>query len=165
MAIILFAFPLSMVFMTIGHQWSIEGFVLGYLLSLLALAVINPQAPRLNLAQLPGQLGWFLLYTLQLFWKILLSSVDVAKRVLDPAYVDKSGILAIPVQDPQHRALVAALSAHAITVTPGEMVIGFEEREGQTYMLVHCLDLEASSRTAPGDQIQRLQMFQRILGE
>jgi multicomponent Na+:H+ antiporter subunit E len=163
MAIALFALPLSLVFMTIGHQWSPAGFALGYLLSLVAVAVVNPQVPRLNLAQLPGQVAWSLIYTGQLFWKILLSSVDVAKRVLAPAYVDKSGILAIPVQD--KRAIVAALSAHGITVTPGEMVIGFEERRDGLYMLVHCLDLEASSRTAPGDQVQRLQLFGRILGE
>ena len=57
--------------------------------------------------------------------------------------------------------VIAAFSAHGITITPGELVVDFD---GARTMFVHCLDVEASAQSAPAAQAKRLQLLRRILG-
>jgi multicomponent Na+:H+ antiporter subunit E len=66
----------------------------------------------------------------------------------------------VPTQDETHSASIAALSAHAITITPGELVVDFD---GAKVMYVHCLDTEATSKTADPAQAARLKLLRRVL--
>jgi multicomponent Na+:H+ antiporter subunit E len=52
-----------------------------------------------------------------------------------------------------------ALSAHAITVTPGEMVVEIG-RDGTFY--VHGLDVEASARSADAEQALRCERLEGV---
>lgn len=56
---------------------------------------------------------------------------------------------------------MAALSAHGITVAPGELVVDFEDSH---IMLVHCLDAEEAAKSIFEAQARRLRLFERILG-
>jgi multicomponent Na+:H+ antiporter subunit E len=83
----------------------------------------------------------------------------VARVVLTPGVSLRQGIIAIPAETSSD--LGRALSAHAITVTPGEMVVEMDE-EGTMY--THCLDATAAAETAVAHQRQRRAMLERILG-
>ena len=102
------------------------------------------------------------IYGLALFKDILLSSIDVARRVLDPTCPIDPEIVPVSTQDDENNSLIAGLSIHGITVTPGEMVVGYDEDEGVMY--VHCLNGEASKPTLDPEQSRRLARIKRIMG-
>jgi multicomponent Na+:H+ antiporter subunit E len=92
---------------------------------------------------------------------IWLSSVDVARRVLNPDMPLNPGILRVDTQDEDESDITAAFSAHGITITPGELVVDFD---GSLTMYVHCLDMEESAKHAVAAQARRLKLLRRIIG-
>jgi multicomponent Na+:H+ antiporter subunit E len=120
--------------------------------------VIGVRIEGFNWKTLPVQVFWLVVYIVQLSWSILLSSVDVARRVLDPRLPIQPGEIIVPTQD--SHPLIGALSAHAITAAPGEMVIDLNEHE----MIVHTLDVEATRGRIDAEQTNRMQLLRRIMG-
>lgn len=158
---LLLALPLALVWVGITSRATLEGLLIGYVLSLGALALLRPRTFRVNWARLPGQLLALVIYVAALFRDIFLSGVDVARRVLSPDMRLKPGIIAVPTQDPDASLTVAALSADSITLTPGELVV---EIENNQVMYVHCLDVEASAAEFDRVQARRLALLRRIIG-
>ena len=63
--------------------------------------------------------------------------------------------------------LVSAMSAHGITITPGELVVDFKESNGSegATMIVHSLNSDVSgSKRLEQDQRLRLKRIKGILG-
>lgn len=162
---LIYALPFTLLFTTMSGEWGVDGFITGYIASLAILFLIGDLPGRLLWARLPLQLFWMVVYVVRLAWEILLSSFDVARRVLDPRLPINPGEISVPIHDDADRDIVAALSAHAVTVTPGEMVIDFEKRESRAYMIVHTLDVDSSRERANQDQEQRSNLLKRIMGE
>ncbi|NJL93105.1 MAG: Na+/H+ antiporter subunit E [Anaerolineae bacterium] len=164
--VILFAFPMTFVWLALSDEWGVISALLGYAASLGVLMLAGVQRGQpVRLAKLPGGVLALVTYAIRLLIDILLSGVDVARRVLvlAPTPDIAPGIIAIDTQDPADNALIAALSAHAITITPGQMVVDFGQQD-ENLMYVHCLDVEASRATLARDQSARLKLFRRILG-
>jgi multicomponent Na+:H+ antiporter subunit E len=80
---------------------------------------------------------------------IVKGGIVTAQLVLDPKLPVNPGIIAIP--SGSNTELGAALSAHAISLSPGELVVEMDD-EGTLY--VHCLDVAKSSQYA--DEAQSL---------
>ncbi|MDK3161422.1 Na+/H+ antiporter subunit E [Kamptonema cortianum] len=163
--IFLYALPQMMLFVVLSDQWSPGGFIVGYVVGLMVSLLVGARASRIRWQRLPSQLFWLVVYIVQLFVDILISSVDVARKVLDPRLPINPGTVVVPTQDPKDSAIIAALSAHAITVTPGEMVEGFIEGDGETRMIIHTLDIDETQRSAAEKQAKRLELLRRIVGE
>ncbi|HEX2621558.1 MAG TPA: Na+/H+ antiporter subunit E [Phototrophicaceae bacterium] len=157
----IFAVPLTFMWMIVTSSISPGGFFVGAVVGLAIVMLLRLQKNEINFRKLPDQLWALVVYTLTLFRDIWLSSVDVTKRVLNPALPMKPGILRVETQDPTENDVVAAFSAHGITITPGELVVDFDDRRA---MYVHCLDVEASGQSADGAQTKRLRLLNRILG-
>lgn len=155
------AIPMALVWMVLTATLNIEGFLVGFVVALAVLTLVSESKTPLKLNNLPDQVLALLIHIVTLARDIYLSGVDVAKRVIDPKLPMKQGILAVNTQDEHERDIVAALSAHAITITPGELVLDFD---GGKTMFVHCLDVEASAKSADAAQTRRLKLFRRILG-
>jgi multicomponent Na+:H+ antiporter subunit E len=151
------------VWMTVTAQVNLGGFVIGYAVSLAVILILRPDGRQVRLARLPQQLWAALLYVLSLFRDITLSSVDVARRALSPNMRLKPGIIAVPVGDPQGREIVAALAAHNITITPGELVVDFDADNRTMY--VHCLDVEQSAAGAAAAEQRRVTRLRDLLGD
>jgi multicomponent Na+:H+ antiporter subunit E len=158
---VVLAVPLALVWMVVTSKVTLDSFSVGFTLALAIILLLKRQAIPVNGRRLPAQVWALMIYTLTLCRDIWLSSVDVTKRVLHPALPLKAGILRVPTQDPNESEVVAAFSAHGITITPGELVVDFE---GKHTMFVHCLDIEASSHNAHAAQAKRLRLLNRILG-
>ncbi len=156
---LLLAVPLALVWMVITAQLNPGGFAVGYGVALGVLLLLRPQV-ALNPLRLPRQFVGVVIYVLVLFRDIVLSSVDVAVRVLSPDMKLHPGIIAVPTQDPQARETVAAFSAHNITITPGELVVEFDDNHT---LFVHCLDVHAASDHAEANQRRRLLLINRML--
>lgn len=163
---LLYALPLALLFMTMSDQWTLGGLLVGYAAGVGILLIVGGELPsRVKWGRLPLQFVWLVIYIVRLAWEIMLSSFDVARRVLDPNLPINTGEVVVPLHDDENRIAIAALSAHAITVTPGEMTVDFKTIDGETYMVVHTLDVDATSKNGEREQIKRSTLLQRIMGD
>jgi multicomponent Na+:H+ antiporter subunit E len=155
------AVPIALLWMAITGTVSLGGLLIGYLLGLAILLVLR----RLGLRPQQGlglrQLGSALVYVGRLLTDVMLSSLQVARIILSPQARLQTGILAVPSGDTRDDQLLAALSAHAINVSPGQLVIDIDE-QGTLY--VHCLDLTASRPTIEQQQRARLRLLRAVIG-
>ncbi|MBI1256708.1 MAG: hypothetical protein GC204_04505 [Chloroflexi bacterium] len=160
-ATLLLAVPFAIVWMVITSNVSLGSFLVGGLLGTAVLLLIRSERPTIQWRKLPDQVVALVVYTATLGLDVIKCSIDVAKRVLQPNMPINPGILAVPTQDMDENDIIAAFSAHGITITPGELVLDFD---GARTMFVHCLDVEASAQSAPGAQSKRLLLLKRIMG-
>lgn len=153
--------PMASLWMVVAGNLSLESFVVGFALGFAILFVMKIENIQVNYRKLPDQIKAFCVYTVTLARDIVLSSVDVARRVFDPDLPINPGVIVVPTQDETESDFTAAFSAHGITITPGELVVDFEDDHT---MYVHCLDIEASSKNATRAQTKRLDLLRRIIG-
>jgi multicomponent Na+:H+ antiporter subunit E len=156
------AVPMSVLWMLVSNSVSVGSFIVGYGLGFAILYVLNVCDMEISYRRLPNQIAALFIYTVTLARDIWLSSVDVARRVLDPNLPLNPGVIAVPTQDETECDFTAAFSAHGITITPGELVVDFD---GSHTMYVHCLDVESSAKNAPDAQTKRLKLLNRIKGK
>ncbi|MCA9970353.1 MAG: Na+/H+ antiporter subunit E, partial [Anaerolineales bacterium] len=146
-----------------GLYWLLTGnfeaanLVVGLLLGLGAAALIRPSRRPVAWRRLPGALLAGVQYVVILLVDLARSGVQVTRIVLSPALPIRPGIVAIP--SGCESELATALSAHAITVTPGEMVVEIGE-DGVMY--THCLDAAAAAQQLGEAQAMRRKLLQRI---
>lgn len=156
---LIFAIPVGLIWMMLSDQWSLDAFLVGYVLGVAVLILIGIQRVRLQRRNLPMQVAALIVYAARLAVDVVLSGFDVARRVIDPRMPLNPGIVAVSTQEDSES--LAALSAHAITITPGELVVEFD---GNETLYVHCLDVEASAPNLDADQTRRLSLLRRVLG-
>jgi multicomponent Na+:H+ antiporter subunit E len=156
------AVPMAVLWMVVSSSISLGSFGVGYVLGFAVLYMLKLENVQIDRRKLPDQIAAFFVYVVTLARDIWLSSVDVARRVLDPSLPLNPGIIAVPTQDDEEGDFTAAFSAHGITITPGELVVDFE---GSHTMYVHCLDVEASGKNAAQAQTKRLRLLRRIGGK
>lgn len=161
MTYLVIAIPLALFWMGITNILTLGSFAVGYSLSISGLLLFRPELPAINWTKLPGQLFALVIYVALLYRDIILSSIDLTRRILSPNMPLKLGIIAVPIQDPEKSQIVAALSADVVTLTPGELVVELEDND---VMYVHCLDVEDAEAHAVDVQAKRLRLLERILG-
>jgi len=168
------AFPMALLWMALSGEFSLVSLIVGYVFGAAVLLTIrlNTSFDRGNspvrLLRIPDQILAFVIYIARLSIDVILSGIDVAWRILTPPNQDlpiAPGVFEVSTQDETNNLFVSALSAHSITITPGELVIDFEERGGETIMLVHALDKDSSNiENLEREQANRLGLIRRILG-
>lgn len=131
----------------------VVGLVAGVIIAL----IIRPVSQPLSLRNLPSSLFNLAKYSIWLAIDIVRNGIRVARIVLDPKLPIRPGIIAIP--SGMKSELGTALSAHAITVTPGEQVIEIGD-DGTMY--THCLDAVSSAEGADEAQRTRKAMLEKI---
>jgi multicomponent Na+:H+ antiporter subunit E len=112
------------VYLALTANLEMSNLVLGMLVAASLTLLVRPQAGRVELRRLPAAtlaLGRYLLLILS---DMIKSGLAAAHLILDPALPVKPGIVAIP--SGCESELATALSAHAITLAPGEMVVEIE---------------------------------------
>ncbi len=157
----LYSLLLAFGWVALTNQLTLEGFLVGYLLSLGLTLGFRPPLATIRAARLPDQVAATAQYIVLLFYDIIISSIDVARRVLSPDMKLQPGVVAVETLDPDCDQIIAALSADAISLTPGELVI---EIEDDYIMYVHAMDVHETAAKARGTQQRRLRLLQRITG-
>lgn len=166
MTALIFAIPLALLWMMLSDVYSLISFAIGYTVNVAILSMVltppksNNQHP--SLFNLPKHLFWGVVYVVYVFTDVVLSSLDVTRRVLSPNLPINTGIITADTGDESKNPLISALTAHAITLTPGQLVIGFDP-EDNSKMLVHCLDVEDADLTKA--QAFRLKLIKRMLNQ
>jgi multicomponent Na+:H+ antiporter subunit E len=155
-----FSVLIGVLWVVMTNQPNLAGFVLGFVLGYgLLIALRGKAGVGVELVKVPRQLFWTLFYALVLTRDILISGWDVSLRILGIRPI-KSGILKVAVGD--KRDEVAALTAHGITITPGQLVVEFDSDE---HVYVHCLNIEESAVSINDDQAKRLKFYRGMLGD
>jgi multicomponent Na+:H+ antiporter subunit E len=156
-----FGIFVALIWIGVTGQVSLGGFAVGYAIGVATLTLLRKLGVTFHYSLRPDQPFVFLVYMAVIFWNGLISSLQVVKLVLSPKIELRTGIVALPTGDDSDDQELAALSAHGINMSPGQLVIDFDDR-GTLY--IHCLDLEASLPTLEIEQRRRLLLLQRILG-
>lgn len=156
------SFPMAFLWVALSNELTLESFVLGYIVAFAIFLLVGSQHATVDLARLPSQIIAAVIYTVVLLYQIFIASVDIALRVLSPRLPIDPDIIAVDVQDPTKNSFIAGLSMHAITVTPGEMVVGYDDDKGIMY--VHALNAAKSRQTLDSSQANRLALIKRIIG-
>lgn len=155
-----FSALMGILWIAMTNQPNLAGFGLGFLVGFaLLVALRGKQGVDVDLYKVPRQFLWTLAYVLVLSRDILISGWDVTLRIVGIRPIN-SGIIKVPVGDT--RPSVGALTAHGITITPGQLVVDFDHDEN---VYVHCLDVEASLASIGGDQEKRLKFYRGMLGD
>lgn len=88
-------------------------------------------------------LGW-------LTWQVIITNIDVAKRIWNPSLPIKpaSRKIKVKIKDP----LIKTIYANSITLTPGTVTT----EVGEDYFIVHALNSEGLDELEEGDMERRL---------
>ena len=140
-------------------------FLLAYVFSLVVIVATGQRFDNFHLRNVPLQLYNLIAYVLFLAIEVLMSGVKVALIVIAPELKISPDTIELSTFDESQNDLISAISAHGITITPGELVVDFKESdEGGATMIVHSLTSEASAERLEDEQRLRLKRIKGILG-
>jgi len=155
------ALPLFLVYLALSHRPGdnlLPNLVLGALIALGVSALLPGRSRPFNWRRFFPFLFGILRYASLVIVDMFKSAYNVALIVLDPKLPIRPGIVAI--DSGCQSELATALSAHAITLTPGEMVVAIDEK-GILY--THTLDINRSEEYAEDAQSLRRNLLSKIV--
>ncbi len=153
----LIAIPLALLYLVLSGNYEPRNLAAGLVIAAGVMALIRPRPRRVDLRRVPGALVALARYIFLLAYDLITSGFQVARIVLSPTLPISPGIVAIPTDC--RSELSIALSAHALSVSPGELVIEIDE-EGMMY--THVLDATRKSKYIREAQQLREKMLGRI---
>lgn len=152
------AIPLFLVYLALSGNGTVPNLVLGALVALGA-SLLLPlgTGAAVPWRRVPAFLWALVRYAFVVLGDVLRGALVTARIVLSARMPLKTGILAIP--SGSRTELGTALSAHAITLSPGELVV---EMDGEGVMYTHCLDVERSAEYVAAAQSLRQNLLRRM---
>jgi multisubunit Na+/H+ antiporter MnhE subunit len=157
---LIFALLPTLGWLMLTEQFNLISFVIGYILSFGVIAtLLHGREIQMRPSRFPMQIWALFIYAVVLARDITLSGIDVLLRIFRIRPV-RPGIIAVKIQDED--SVIAGLSAHGITITPGQLVVDFDE-EG--YLYVHCLDMENCVPNLDAEQTTRLKYLRKVRGK
>ena len=162
---LILAIPLAIGWAIYTAQLSIGNVILGYIFSFIVLIAVGVRGDTFHLTNLPRQIFYLTAYILLLSYDVLKSGLQVAQITLMPSLPIDPGMTRINTQDKTENPIISAISAHGITITPGELVVDFEETpEEGILMVIHSLNITNSASNLDNAQSTRLQRIKGMLG-
>jgi multicomponent Na+:H+ antiporter subunit E len=154
---LIFMIPVWLLYLLLTGNWAFNNLVTGLVLAGLVTLMVRPVKRPFSWKRLPDALLATGIYLVRLLWDLLVSGVQVARIVLTPSLPINPGIVAIPSECESDFGV--ALSAHAITLTPGEMVV---EIDDDGIMYTHMLDARNPDKQVAEAQAIRRDLLSRI---
>lgn len=148
---------LTLVYLALTSNLQPANIIVGVLLAGLALALIRPERRSMSPRDYPRSLLALGRYGATLAADLVISGLQVARVVLTPSLPIRPGVIAIPSETESDLGL--ALSAHAITLTPGNLVV---ETDADGVMYTHCLDAMDAAETVGEAQRMRRELLDQI---
>jgi multicomponent Na+:H+ antiporter subunit E len=149
---------LTAVYIALTANLQPSNIVIGLVLAAIITLLLRPSVDRaLQWRFSPGGIIAFVRYALILTADLIVSGIQVARLVLDPKLPIDQGVIAIP--SGCETEVAQALSAHAITVTPGEMVVEIGP-DGKMY--THVLDAADAEEDIVRAQQMRVELLEKI---
>jgi multicomponent Na+:H+ antiporter subunit E len=148
---------LTLAYLALTANFQLLNIIAGFIIACLVILLLRPQPRKVNWRQFPQTMLALVRYFLVLIYDLIVSGVQVARIVLSPSLLIKPGIIAIHSTCRSEEA--TALNAHAITLTPGELVVEMSE-DGTMY--THCLDASKSEEVLEQAQTMRVELLEKI---
>ena len=159
------ALPLALGWTIYTAQPTPGNFLLGYGFSLLVMTATGLRGDSLRMRSAPRQLFNLAAYIVYMAYEILAAGLNISRIILSPNLSIDPGLTEVYTRDSSESELISAISAHGITITPGELVVDFEETtDTGVKMIVHSLNHDSSAQDLEADQAVRLKRIQGILG-
>ena len=148
---------LWLVYLALTANLELSNLVMSLLIATGLTLLLQPPRGTFELRRLPGALLALGRYLFVVAVDAIKSGLVAARLVLDPALPVKPGIIAIP--SGCDSELATALSAHAITLAPGEMVVEIDEGG---VMYTHALDATQAAEYVAEAQHLRRELLRKI---
>lgn len=158
MAYLKWLVPLTLFYLALTGNGEPLNWLLGLLLAGGITALLRPTPTPLVWRRLPAAFWAGLWFLLTLLWDLLISSLQVSRLILQRDIRLRQGIMALP--SGSSSDLVTSLSAEAITLTPGELVV---EIDHDNVLYIHSLDIVAAAAHEPNAQERRRQQLEKIV--
>lgn len=150
--------PLFAVYLALTGNLEIANLITGVIVALIvSLLIPRTELPPFTLQRIPWIVFAGLGYIAVVAWDVIRGGISTARIVLDPRLPLNPGIIAIP--SGSRSELGTALSAHAITLSPGELVVAIDD-EGVMY--THCLNVDDSQRFIDKAQSMRKNLLSKM---
>ena len=131
---------LFVVYLVLSGNITVPNLVVGVLIALGISRLLPPRkGATFNWKRIPSFVWALFRYIFVVIWDVLKGGITTARIVLSPKMPLKTGIIAIP--SGSKSELGTALSAHATTLSPGELVV---EMDAEGTMYTHCLNVDNS---------------------
>ncbi|MFN2164173.1 MAG: Na+/H+ antiporter subunit E [Candidatus Promineifilaceae bacterium] len=148
---------LTIVYLALTANFQLSNIFAGLLLGLGVMILLSRAGSTVEWRFSPGGVAALVRYIFVLTVDLALSGIQVARIVLSPRLPIEQGNVAIPTSC--ETPVAQALSAHAITVTPGEMVV---EMTPEGTMYTHVLDTSDAVENIKRAQEMREKMLEKI---
>ena len=148
---------LTLTYLALTANLEVLNVVAGLVIATLVVLLIRPQPRKVSWRHAPRVVLALGRYIVVLIYDLVVSGIQVTRIVADPSLPIKPGIIAIPSRCRSEMA--SALSAHAITLTPGESVVEMSE-DGVMY--THCLDAARAEEVVEQAQTMRADLLEKI---
>ena len=150
-------FILTSIYLVLTSNFALNNIVVGIVVAVIVLLLLGSKSEEVAWNRLPTAVLASIKYLIRLMVDLLLSGIQVARIVLSPTMPLNPGIVAIPTECESD--LSRALSTHAITLTPGEMVVEIG-KDGTMY--THMLDVTDADEHVREAQEMRDKMLKKI---
>lgn len=144
-------------YLSLSSNISLYNMGFGTLVATVIIRLIPLNRKSVNVKHVPRGFCALIIYLAVLVRNMLLGGIQVASLVLQPKMPLKPGVVAVK-PDCDHE-LGQALSAHAITLSPGELLI---ETDKDGTMYIHTLDVEQTTRVIQKEQAYRRHLIDLI---
>jgi multicomponent Na+:H+ antiporter subunit E len=152
--------PTLFIYLGLTQNWEPTNWLLGLLMAILVTALINPESHSpIKWGLIPSEFRAAVAYVIMLGRDLILSGYQLAKLLLTRDMHVAQGI--IKLETYSDKSIDSALSAHAITLTPGELVLEIDE-DGA--MFTHCLNAPEAQVTQPKAQQERQRLLNTMYG-
>jgi len=149
---------LALVYLALTSNLQISNIVVGILLGAGVVLLVRPQAEREAVPRnIVRSVVALARYILHLAHVLFVSGIEASRIVLSPSLPIRPGIVAIPADT--ETDLGVTLSAHAITLAPGELVV---EIDDDHLMYTHCLDATHAEEYVKEAQDMRRELLREI---
>lgn len=150
-------FLLTLAYLAFTVNLELLNIIAGFIIASLVVLLIRTQPRKVHWRQFPQAALALVRYILVLVYDLVVSGFQVARIVLNPSLPIKPGIIAI--HSKCRSEMATALNAHAITLTPGELVV---EMSKDGVMYTHCLDASKSEEVVEQAQTMRVELLEKI---
>lgn len=148
---------IGVIYLGLTGNLEIANLVTGLLIGAGISLLVRPKSLSIDWGRLPIALWSILRYLGVLLLDLIKSGIQVGGIILSPRLKIDPGI--VNIEAGCKSELATALSAHALTLTPGELVV---EMDDDGHLFVHCLDVNNSTKYAAEAQSLRRELLSKI---
>jgi multicomponent Na+:H+ antiporter subunit E len=148
---------LMFTYLALSANLQVSNIILGFIIAAGILGLLRPRRRPVRWRRLPSALKALVVYVGLLLYNVFRSGIQMVRIILHPKLPIKSGIVAIP--SGCDSELGRAISAHAISLPPGELFVEMDEHGS---MYIHSLDVDLTEKQAGAAQEIQGDMLKRI---